>query len=50
MTEAKKPSNIKLIKDFFGMTAKEAMAEAKALTDQDKEELAAGITSGTLTY
>jgi hypothetical protein len=44
------PSNMKAIKDFFVLTAKDAMAEAKTLTAEDKQQLGDGIRSGTLSY
>lgn len=50
MADEKKPSNIKAIKDYFGMSASEAMAESKQLTPEDKAQLGQGILEGTLTY
>lgn len=38
------------IRNYFGLTAKELMAQWKLLTDQDKEDLKVGIGSGSLTY
>lgn len=49
-TEDKKPSDIKSIKDFFGLSAKDAMTEAKKLTPADKAQLGDGIRNGSLTY
>lgn len=51
MPEAKKPkSPVVLIKDFFGLSAKEAMDLVKGLPAPDKEQLAQGIKDGSLTY
>ena len=50
MTDEKKPSNIVAIKTFFGLSAQEAMKEARTLTEQDKQQLGDGIRDGSLTY
>lgn len=50
MADQKPPSDIKVIKDFFHLSAKEAMAEAKVLTAEDKKQLADGIRNESLTY
>lgn len=44
------PSNMKAIKDFFQMSAREAMAAANTLSDEDKKQLGDGIRNGSLTY
>ncbi|QFG14288.1 hypothetical protein PBI_TOURACH_50 [Mycobacterium phage Tourach] len=42
---------MKKIMEFFGFTsAGKFMPEWKALTDQDREQLKAGIEDGSLTY
>ena len=38
------------VKEFFGMPTREFSTAWKALTDQDKEQLKAGIGNGSLTY
>ena len=38
------------IAKFFGIKGKEALAQVRALTDEDKAQLATGIADGTLTY
>lgn len=50
MAVDKPKSNTILIKEFFEMSAKEAMAAAKTLTDKDKEQLGDGIRTAKLTY
>lgn len=35
---------------FFGLKGQQAITELKALTPQDKAELAAGIRDGSFTY
>ena len=52
MAEEQTKSNLVLIKQFFlsDMTAREALAEIKQLTDEDKEQLGMGISTGTLSY
>lgn len=50
------PKTAALISKFFfdgsgpKMTATEKMAELRALTPEDKQQLAKGIADGTLTY
>jgi hypothetical protein len=45
---------IKVLKDFFGYKPKEGLrefaAEAKALSDEDFEQLKRGIEDGSLNY
>lgn len=47
-------SKTKVIKEFFGYKEgqglREFAEEFKALSEQDKAQLAEGITNGTLTY
>lgn len=51
MPEENKPkSNMVCIKEFFEMSATETIAETKALTDVDKQQLGDGIRSGSLSY
>lgn len=56
MAEEKKdgPSDIKLLKDYFGTregdTIREFAVEIKALTEKDKRQLVGGIKDGSLTY
>lgn len=53
MAETKSPTNLALVKDYFGMSAKEFMAEKKGdnpLTTADIEQLGEGIRNGSLTY
>jgi hypothetical protein len=49
-TAKKPPSDMVVIKQFFGMNASEAMAEVKKLTAEDKAQLAGGIRAETMTY
>ena len=46
----KPKSNLICIKEFFGMSATQTMAESKRLSDVDKEQLGAGIRDGSLNY
>lgn len=46
MTEA----TVKDVKEFFDMNANDFMKDWKALTDDDKTQLKAGIGDGTFTY
>ncbi len=50
----KKLSTAMIFKTFFGVkkgqTLQEFAKELKALTDQDRQEMAQGIEDGTLTY
>lgn len=54
MTDEKKVSTLKPIKNFFGFKDGQTMTqfgtEFKALTDEDKKQLADGIENGSLTY
>lgn len=54
MAEDKKPSNLKIIKEFFGFKEGQTMTqfgnEYKELSDEDKEQLARGIEDETLDY
>lgn len=53
MTTASKPAGgLKAVRDFFGMNLTTMKAEWTngGLTDQDKAEILAGLTDGTLTY
>lgn len=52
MADEPSKSNLVLIKQFFlsDMGAREALAEIRQLTDEDKEQLGLGISTGTLTY
>lgn len=47
MAEEKKVSRLTLIREFFDI---KKLDELKALTDEDKAQLAQGIEDGTLTY
>lgn len=38
------------VKKFFEMDAKAFVSEWRELTDDDKEQLKAGVADGTLTY
>jgi hypothetical protein len=38
------------IKDFFGMSASEFMAEWKELSPEDKADLKTGFENGSMTY
>lgn len=42
--------NLRAIKEFFGMNLAQMKAEFIGLPEKDKEQIDAGITSGTLTY
>ena len=46
----KKKGDMVVIKEFFEITASEAIKTSKELTAEDKTELAAGIRDGSLTY
>lgn len=52
--EQKKSSTLKPIKEYFGLKEGQKMtefgAEWKALTEEDKMQLATGIEDGSLTY
>lgn len=50
MTDQKPKSNALVIKEFFGLSATEAIAALKTLTDEDKQQLGDGIRNGSLTY
>ena len=43
-------ATLKEVRDYFGITGKEMIAEWRKLTDADKRELRAGLGDGTLTY
>lgn len=49
-TEEKPKSDAVLIKEYFGMDAKTALAELKELGKEAKEQIGEGIRNGTLTY
>jgi hypothetical protein len=49
-SKKKPPSDMVIIKQFFDMSASEAMAEVKKLTSVDKAQLAGGIRDETGTY
>lgn len=49
MAEKNKPI-LTVVKEYFGMSAKEMMAEWPELTSEDKQQLMVGIASGTLDY
>lgn len=38
------------VREFFGMTMPEMNKEWRALSDEDKAQIKAGIEDGTLTY
>ena len=50
----KKVGDAKVLKDYFGLregeTIRDFAAELKALTPEDKEQLASGIRDETFTY
>ena len=50
MSEEKTPSDVITVKEFFGMTAQEAVKELKTLPAEDRQKLAEGIRNGSLTY
>lgn len=41
---------LKGIMEFFGMTSPQMTREWKQLSDQDKADIKAGLSNGTLTY
>ena len=43
-------SNVVLVKEFFDIPTKEMMKEWRELSETDKEQLADGIRSESLTY
>lgn len=47
MPEEKKPSRLTLIRECFEI---KQLDELKALSDEDKAQLAQGLEDGTLTY
>jgi hypothetical protein len=53
MTTESKPSAV-VLKTYFGLkedqTLTQFVAELKQLSDEEKQQLADGITDGTLTY
>jgi hypothetical protein len=50
VTDQPVKSDAILVKEFFGMTAGEAIKELKQLAPGDKQQLAEGIRNGSLTY
>jgi hypothetical protein len=51
MAEATKPkTDMVVIKEYFGMSAKEAIGQVKTLTPEDKAQLAGGIRDESMTY
>jgi hypothetical protein len=50
VAEDKTGPSLKDIREYFGMTAKELMAEWPKLSDEDKVQLRTGIADGTHTY
>lgn len=48
MPEEKTP--LKVIMNYFEMSARDFMTEWKQLNEQDKEQLRQGISSGSLNY
>lgn len=42
--------DVKVIRDYFGMTSAEMIKEWKALPDEAKEQIRNGILNGSLTY
>lgn len=51
-TPNKPAGGLKAVRDFFGLKLADMKAEWTngGLTDQDKAEILAGLTDGTLTY
>ena len=49
MAETTKSDAI-VIKEYFDLSAKEAIATIKTLSREEKEQLAGGIRNGSLTY
>lgn len=51
-TPNKPAGGLKAVRDFFGMNLQQMKAEwtSGGLTDQDKAEILAGLTDGSLTY
>jgi hypothetical protein len=45
-----KQAGMKDVREFFGMTLQEMKTEWIPLPDQDKEEILAGLSDGSLTY
>lgn len=52
MTDAKAPSALKLVREYFGLKLAEMKGEWTngGLTEQDKAQITAGLRDGTLTY
>lgn len=46
----KAPSDMALVRTFFGMKLQEMKSEWTPLSDSDKADLASGLRDGTLTY
>ncbi|MGW6789970.1 hypothetical protein [Streptomyces chartreusis] len=51
-TPNKPAGGLKLVREFFGLNMQQMKAEwmGGGLTDQDKAEILAGLSDGTLTY
>jgi len=47
---AEQKSDVVTVKEFFGMTSKEAIVELKTLPSEDRRQLAEGIRNDSLTY
>jgi hypothetical protein len=52
ISDAQKPGDMKVIREFFfdGVPVSQFSTEYKALSAEDKAELAEGIRNGSLTY
>ena len=48
--EAKKPSGVTAVRNFFGMTLAQMKSEWVPMPAADKAQILAGIENGTLTY
>ncbi|MGW3973851.1 hypothetical protein ACWEFD_31745 [Streptomyces ardesiacus] len=49
-TTAKKPSPLKLVREFFGLKLDEVKTEWQPMPQADKDQIIAGLSDGTLTY
>lgn len=43
-------AGLKIVMQFFGMSAKDMMREWKLLSMKDREDISNGIANGSLTY